>query len=329
MQSGLQPPKTISVSTPLKSAPPKGKTLVYMQCELPQCALEGQGIQAAAKAVGWNYRVVAFQSANLSTLTAGMQQALQYHPVAVAVAGEVEATWAGVIPAYQKAGVTIIPFNAGPVQITKTVPVDIGDPSDWAHAGSLIGDWFVANSDGSGNAVFLDVPSFDVLQEYTNAAQSTIKQLCPKCTVTVINDSLAELGSNQIVPSVVSAVQRDPKVNYVLSADGPFVTGLAAALKGISRESVKIAGGDPDITNEQNLLAGMESAWTGQAYQELGWQVVDAVARNIEGMPVPAGDGGWPLQLLTKQNVGTPNNSLQQPTGYQQQFATLWHVSSS
>jgi hypothetical protein len=89
---------------------------------------------------------------------------------------------------------------------------------------------------------------------------------------------------------------------------------------------VKIAGGDPDITDEQNLLTGKESAWVGQAYQELGWQVMDEELRHLEGMTIPANDGGWPLQLITKANVGTPNNSLQAPTGYQAQFEKLWGV---
>ena len=48
--------------------------------------------------------------------------------------------------------------------------------------------------------------------------------------------------------------------------------------------------------------------------------------RLLEGMTIPANDGGWPLQLITKANVGTPNNSLQAPTGYQAQFEKLWGV---
>jgi ribose transport system substrate-binding protein len=320
-------PAKVSVSTPLKSAAPTGKTIVYMQCELPQCALEGQGFQAAAHALGWTDKVVNFQTSNVASLTSGMTQALQYKPAAVAVAVEDQSLWSSVIPAYQKAGVTILPFNAGPVTLSATVPADVAGPTDWANAGKLLGDWFVADSGGKGHAVFLDVSAFDVLKEFTDAATAEITRLCPDCKVTTLDDSLAQLSGNEVVPSVVSAVQRDPSVGYVLSADGPFVAGLATSLNSIGRGSVKIAGGDPDITDEQNLLTGKESAWVGQAYQELGWQVMDEELRHLEGMTIPANDGGWPLQLITKANVGTPNNSLQAPTGYQAQFEKLWGVS--
>jgi ribose transport system substrate-binding protein len=323
----LTTPATISVSTPLKSPAPSGKTIVYMQCELPQCALEGQGFQQAAKALGWTYKVVNFQTTDVPSLVAGMNQALDYKPVAVAVAGEDQSQWASVIPAYQKAGVIILPFNAGPVSLSAAVPAEVADPNDWADAGKLLGDWFVANSNGHGNAVFLDVSAFAVLKEFTDAATAEITKLCPGCKVTTLDDSLTEIGNNQIVPSVVSAVQRDPSVDYVLSADGAFISGLASSLNNIGRGSVKIAGGDPDISDEQNLLTGTESAWVGQAYQELGWQVMDATLRHLEGMPIPVGDGGWPLQLIVKANVGTPNNSLQAPTNYQAQFEKLWGVS--
>ena len=320
-------PATISVSAPLKTAAPKGKTIVYMQCELPQCALEGQGFQAATQALGWTYKVVNFQTTDPSSLVSGMTQALQYKPAAVAVAGEDQSTWDSVIPAYQKAGTIILPFNAGPVTLSATVPAEVADPTDWANAGKLLGDWFVANSNGQGHAVFLNVSAFSVLSEFTNAATAEITKLCPACKVTPLNDSLTEVGSNGVVPSVVSAVQRDSSVNYVLSADGAFITGLSSSLSNIGRSSVKIAGGDPDISDEQNLLAGTESAWVGQAYQELGWQVMDAVLRHMEGMTIPTADGGWPLQLIVKANVGTPNNSLQAPTNYQAQFEKLWGVS--
>jgi ribose transport system substrate-binding protein len=320
-------PVKISVSTPLKSPAPTGKTIVYMQCELPQCALEGQGFQQAAQALGWTYKVVNFQTTDPPSLVAGMNQALQYKPAAVAVAGEDQSQWDSVIPAYQKAGVIILPFNAGPVKLSATVPAEVADPADWANAGKLLGDWFVANSNGQGNAVFLDVSAFNVLKEFTDAATAEITRLCPACKVTTLNDSLTQVGSNQIVPSVVSAVQRDSSVNYVLSADGAFITGLSSSLNNIGRGTVKIAGGDPDVSDEQNLLTGTESAWVGQAYQELGWQVMDATLRHLEGMQIPVADGGWPLQLITKANVGTPSNTLQAPTNYQAQFEKLWGVS--
>jgi len=41
------------VTQALPSAPPKGKTVLFLQCEEAQCAQEGQGMQAAAATIGW------------------------------------------------------------------------------------------------------------------------------------------------------------------------------------------------------------------------------------------------------------------------------------
>ena len=322
----LQAPTKIGVTEPLKSAPPKGKLIVFMQCELPQCHQDDVGIQSAAAAVGWNFKTISFTNANPPSLISGMQQALTYKPAAVALSGITESVWQSVIPAYEKAGVAIIPMNLGPVTITKTVPVNIASPSDWANVGNIMGSWFVADSGGKGHAIFVDVPTFAVLQEYTNAAEATIKAQCSQCTVTTLNISLTQLGNNQVIPAVVSAVQRDPSADYVLSADGAFVAGLSSSLAPIGRSDIKIAGGDPSLQNEQDLLTGKAQAWTGQAYNYTGWEVVDSVARMLEGMPIPPSDGGWPLMLLTKASVGTPSDDLNYPADFQQQFEQLWHV---
>jgi ribose transport system substrate-binding protein len=322
----LSAPTKIGVTAPLKSAPPQGKLIVFMQCELPQCQQAGAGVKAAAAAAGWNSKIISFTNANPPSLISGMEQALAYKPAAVALTGISEAVWQGVIPAYAKAGVAIIPMELGPVTITKTVPVEISSPSDWAATGNILGDWFVADSGGKGHAVFVDVPALPVLQEYTDAAEATIRKQCPQCAVTTLNLSLAQVSDNALIPAIVSAVQRDPSVNYVLSADGTFVAGLATSLAPIGRSSVKIAGGDPSLQNEQELLDGQAAAWTGQAYGYMGWEAVDSVSRLLEGMPIPPSDGGWPLMLLTKANVGTPADDLNRPDNYEQQFKEIWHV---
>jgi ribose transport system substrate-binding protein len=313
----------------LKAAPPRNKLIVFMLCELPQCKQDADAIQSAAQAVGWNFRAINFTNANPPSLIAGMQQALSYKPAAVALSGITEAVWAGEIPAYQKAGVSIIPMNVGSIAVSKTVPVNIGSPSDLAGVGDIIGDWFVANSGGKGHAVFVDVPAFAVLHEYTEAAEATIAKECPQCSVSTLDISLNQVNNGGVIPAVVSAVQRDPSADYVLTSDGAFTAGLATSLRAIGRSSVKIAGGDPSVQNEQDLLNGQAVAWTGQAYSYTGWEVVDAVARQLEGMPVPGSDGGWPLMLLTKANVGTPSNDLLQPANFEAQFKALWHVGSA
>ena len=48
------PPTEINVSTPLDAPPAAGKTLFWLQCELPICEKIGGGVKAAAEAAGWD-----------------------------------------------------------------------------------------------------------------------------------------------------------------------------------------------------------------------------------------------------------------------------------
>lgn len=61
VQAATTFPKTIPVTEPLPSKPPTGKTVVYLQCEQQECNLEGNGIRAAAAAIGWNYKATVRQ----------------------------------------------------------------------------------------------------------------------------------------------------------------------------------------------------------------------------------------------------------------------------
>src|SRR5207344_147061 len=56
-------PTTIGVTEPLKAKPDPGKTIVWLQCDVNQCKDEGDGLKAAAEAIGWNYKSLNYQSA--------------------------------------------------------------------------------------------------------------------------------------------------------------------------------------------------------------------------------------------------------------------------
>jgi ribose transport system substrate-binding protein len=165
-----------------------------------------------------------------------------------------------------------------------------------------------------------------VLKSYSDSAKSVIAQDCPKCKLTSLNSSLAKIESGAVISAIVSALQKDRSIKYVLASNGPFINGLEAAMKAAGITGVKIAGGSPSITNEQNLLNGTEAAWTGQNYAYNGWQVVDSAARHLEGMPISPDAGGAPQQLLTKDNVGTPSDQMNEPANYPDQFKALWKV---
>jgi len=313
----------------LVKAPPTGKTVVYMQCEVPQCTSIGAGVEAAAKAVGWSYKSIPFQTANPATLVTGLQSALQYHPVGVILTGSPEAVWQSVIPAYKAAGVPIVPAYVGPVTVNQTVVGNVGGPLSSAAQGHASAADIIVDSQGKGNVLFMQFPSFGSSVVTDDAVQSYLTQNCPACKFSNVSISGAQLAGGQVPSLVISALERDPSIDYVYNPSGSFDTGVPAALKSAGlADKVKIVGNSAETANEQNVLNGTELSYTSVGTVYIGWACMDMMLRAVTGTPIPAEDGLIPFQLLTKTTFqGQPRESYDVPANFETQFETLWKVS--
>ena len=325
-EKNLQEPTSIPLTEPLTSRPPTGKTFVFMKCEL-QCQVEADAIKQATAALGWTYKEVAFQDSDPATLVAGMKQALVYHPAAVGIPALPEAVWQSVIPAYKTAGVLIVTNMAGPMNYDDTVigQAGAGANTQW---GQMIADWAIADSNGHAHVLLQTVNDYPVVMQFANAYQETMKQNCPGCSVTVVNNTISQVVSGQVNGTVVAALQKDPSINYVATGDGPFITGLVPALAAAGLGNrVKISGESGSTSDLANVKAGKESAFTGPALGYMAWLMIDIVLRHMEGMSYQQnGDGGLPTQLLTKDVNFEISENYNQPADWQTQMEKLWHV---
>jgi len=318
-------PASIGVHTPLKTPAPAGDTFVWLRCDFAQCGYTQVGVAAAVQALHWNLKVIDFNAANPATLIAAMNQALQYHPVAVSFNGNPYATWSQEVPAYEKAGVAIIPNYIGPAPLNKAVIADLANPADLAGQARSIAAWMAVDSGGSGKALVLGVPSLPAIGAFPDDFESALRDFCPACTTTTLSASESQVANpTAIDPLIVSAVQRDRSIKYVIVPDGGLTPGLPAALTGAGISGVKIAGAQGSLENMTDIKIGSEQAFMAQDFTYLGWLDVDVAVRHVEGMAISPGDGGLLTQLITKSNVGTPELNLDKPADYQQEFERLW-----
>ncbi len=321
-----QVPTKISLTTPLKSAAPSGKTIIWLQCDFTQCTIIGDGVKAAATAVGWNFKSIPYQSENTATLVSAFKQALLDHPSAVAVSGIPEAEWASIIPAYKAAGVPIIISYVGPTPLTSTVVANVAGPSAKAAEAKVLSDWLVSDSGGKANVLVQRTDAFSLYKTGDDDFEADLKQQCSSCTTTDLQDSIPDDENGATVTAIVSALKRDPNINYVFISDGSFIPGLPAALKTAGLTKVKIMGFDPTVSNLSAVKQGTESVFTPSAQEFSGWLIMDATLRHLESMSYPANYGETPVQLLTTTSTFTVSGDYPEPTGYQQQFLKLWKV---
>jgi ribose transport system substrate-binding protein len=321
-------PTALGVTAPLPAAPPKGKSVVFLQCEVQQCIDGGDGFRAAAAAVGWQVKTLAWVSTNPATLVAALQQALTLKPkpYAVVLSGLPQVIWATQEAAYAKAGVLMVPWSVGPVTTSSTVIANILAPQDSELQGKLLADWFIADSKGQGQVLQQDVPQYPTIGEVGSGFRDEVAAACPGCKVTTLDVTGTQVASNGVTSAIVSALQRDPSIGYVAASDIALAPGLPAALKAAGLTKVKILGGAATAIDEQNVRDGTEAAVMMNNLVYCGWLIMDVLLRHEAGLSFPVNDGGIPQQILTKTTITTTDASDLAVTGYQELFKKLWRV---
>ncbi|WP_375501479.1 sugar ABC transporter substrate-binding protein [uncultured Jatrophihabitans sp.] len=328
MSALLKPPTGGTIQTPLKATPPKDKTIVYMECtDGPSCLQIGQGVEGAATALGWTVKTLTFQEANPATLASGLRTALQYHPVATVFVGTSYPAWSSVVPAYTRANAALVPIGVGPAPTSNTILPQVYGGAARKQIGGDLANWAVAASKGKAHVLFLNVPAFAVLSPFLDGFTSTVRSRCRACSVSVVDATIPQFNGNQINSLIVAAVQKDPKINYIISPDA-FINGLPQALRGAGIDGrVKIGGNAYGPEQIADIKNGTETAWIGASNRYYGWLAVDGVLRHLAQMTVQS-DAPVPTQLITKQNVDSIKSQeyYEPPFDYEAQFKRLWNV---
>ncbi len=320
-------PTAIPITIPLKATPPKGKTFVFLQCDVAQCTEESTAMKTVVAAVGWNLKVIPYQSENPASLISGLQQALQLHPAAVGLTGIPEIEWQSALPAYEKAGVPIVVGQVGPQVLSKTVIASIGNDLNVQITAKVLADYFIAKSGGKGKILQFQVPDFPILGAFDQAFRADVQASCPGCSVTELTGTIAEVTSGGSTAAIVSALQRNPQDSWLVTDDGPWVDGLPSALAA-AHLHVKIIGEGADVTDETDIKQGTMTAFTAVALDYGMWAMMDAALRHLEGMPNSPNEGLLPFQLLVQGESFTVSESYNQPGDFAAQMEKLWHVGS-
>ena len=320
-------PTTINITTPLKSAPPAGKTVVMLGTNNPSNVLVQQEMAKLAKDAKWNFSVVSYDPANPGTFTQAETTALSKHPQYLVEAGL--PLTASQIAMAKNAGAKWILDSVYPVSVGGAVLAQSDAYAQDALMGKIIADYFVSDSGGKGNAVIEHVPSYPILDGFTTGFANEVKAQCPGCKTSTTNITIPDLVAGKAGSELVSALRSNSSANYLVFDDGPFADGITSALSAAGLNGkVKVIGEAADVAGIAALKNGSEAAWTGFDPGYESYENMDIAFRDAEGMPIPlAQEAQQPTQLLTKDTIGSTTN-WSAPTDAEAQFLKLWHLSS-
>jgi len=317
-------PTTINITTPLNSAPPKGKTFIMLGTNNPSNVIVQQEMAKLAKAAGWNFSVVSYDPANPGTFTQAETTALSKHPQYLTEAGL--PLTASQIAMAKNGGAKWILDSVYPITVGGDV---IGQSDAYAQdalMGKIIADYFISDSGGKGNAVIEHVPSYPILDGFTTGFGNEVKAQCPGCKTSTTNITIPDLVAGKAPSTLVSALRSDSSANYLVFDDGPFADGITSALNAAGLSKVKVIGEAADQAGLAALKNGSEAAWTGFDPGYEAYENMDIAFRDTEGMTIPvAQEAQQPTQLLTKDTIGSTTN-WSAPTDAEAQFLKLWHL---
>lgn len=329
--AGMKTPTTITQTQPLPHTPPRGKLVVCTaDDDIPSdYTICTEGVEVAAKAVGWKYESDYFDPSNPASVDAALNSALAKHPAAVInVGGQLESQYdQTTLKKFASAGVPIVATNVASLTPTKTLIGPVNSAADSVTGGTLLAKWVIDNSHGDGKALIVDVPAYSELNQVDLTMTSVLTKDCPGCSVKTLDLTLPEVAAGQIISSTVSALKANPQYHYVFFVTSSFGDGITSALKAAGLNDVMVGGQDMDPEGAAALQDGTEAVQTGgPAIPYLGFMSMDLALRHYEtGATSSVGDYTAPIQLMTPANIGHIS-IWDSPATALQQFEKLWKV---
>lgn len=327
-QAKMLPPTKILQTIPLKSKPPTGKLVIYMNPGNAPAQLIAGGIQQAADALGWTFESITYNPASPATLQAGMMNALQKNPVGVLTIAEDPSKWGtAVTAAYAAAKVPIIANSECPVSIGGPVFAGASSCVNFVAPGKILADWFIADSKGQGKVIFQSMAMYPTLVVLRDAFLAEIKAKCPGCTAQVVETTLGQLSSGQIPSILVNALRANPSVNYLFFDNAAWATGIMPALDAAGLLSrIKVGGNAIDTIALSNLKNGQGVAWTATPFPQYGYAGIDSLLRVLTKSSGISKNAVIPFQLVTSVNAASVTLPYIQPANSLEQYKKLWKV---
>jgi ribose transport system substrate-binding protein len=328
-------PTDVGVSTPLsKPASSVGhKSVIYVQNPTPDGQLVGQGVQEAAQLLGWNFKTIPYQQ-TAAAIQGAFNQAVAQHPDAIFDSGSPVDVMDSQRSEMAKAGIPFITCCAVYPSDTTDPPLAVVESNAQIPLeGRLMADWMISKTNAKVHALLVTVPAFTILQSVVAGEQARFSQICPStCKSTTLNATLGQIGT-KLPSAVVSAIQRDPSINYVSLTFGTLGLGLTPALAqaGLTGK-VRVVAHDLGSNNLAELSAGTEEMGLATSNIITGWRMVDVFLRHLEGDQFPwqaadCTDTGpaacTRVAVVTKLN-GPFGASYEEPADYRAQFKKLW-----
>lgn len=320
-----KPPVPVELP-PLSMRPPSGRTIAFITCPVAQCSVAEKAAKEATSVLGWNVETIQ-GGLTPETQADALKTAVESDPAGILAVTAVPAKiLSPQLLEAEKAGVPVITMANAEGVGGGVVAAIGGNARDAKATAEAMANWVIVDSQGHANVVLFVDKNVSAVATTVEAAQSRLGKACPECTVSLQEFPFANVGT-KFPGEVVSYLQKNPQVEYVILPAGATSTGVASAIEGAGLTMPKILTRTSSTENFANIENGLEAVAVPEELIGMAWRGVDAVARLEVGDSI-SGCCEEPLaqyQLLTKDTIKNPSEEWTVPA-LEQTFKKLWKV---
>jgi ribose transport system substrate-binding protein len=235
----------------------------------------------------------------------------------------------------KKAGIPVLSSLQGyPGKSLATVAdltADVG--YDYRTPGKLMGDWFVADSKGKGNALIMSSDDNASSPDVWGAMQDEIKRLCPDCKVKREDSTVPQWGDGTLQQRTKALVQEDPTITHILAVyDGMTLAIEPGLVEAGVADKIRVSGfnGTPAVmANVQKGTAVKMDVGNPNMWFSAG--AADAIFSVLSGKKATE-DAGVPFRIFTTDNLKGVDTTKEDPKNWYGidplgEYRKLWGLS--
>ncbi|WP_308312500.1 substrate-binding domain-containing protein [Streptomyces sp. ISL-11] len=305
----------------------RGKSIAYVAQTMtnPGVAGTAKGVQDAAKAIGWNVRVIDGQGTPAG-IQAAFSQAIALRPSGIVIGGFDPHLTSQQVARANAEHIPLIGWHAvdspGPSEdpeLFSNITTKIEDVA------RISADWVIAHSRGDAGVVVFTDASIPFAR---NKSELIKKELATCSGVRLLAEENIPLSdtSSRTPQEVSSLISRFPDTwTHSIAINDVYFADVAPALRAARRKGAaapfNIGAGDGDPSAFQRIdTRQFQAATVPEALSEQGWQIVDEFNRAFSGEPA----SGYvaPVHIATAANSG--GVTAGDPSGYRTAYRKIW-----
>lgn len=309
------------------------KLIVYVSSDQrnggPQGA--GDGAQDAAKAIGWDFRILDGQG-SVQGRTTALNQAIALKPDGIVLGNVDTQEQAPVIRRAAMLGIKMVGWHIGatpgPVNDPPVFTNVTTDPREVAKAAAFFA---VADSNGTANVVLFKDSITTISTAKTDASAEVFKG-CAGCKVLEIEDTpMGDLANR--MPSLTTSLltKYGKQWTYAIAVNDLYFDFSAPSLQAAGVDAAsgyprQISSGDGSVTAFQRIRQRRYQIGTvAEPLRLQGWMCIDELNRAFAGQQ-PSGFVPPPHLFITSNldRDGGPDNVYEPENGYKEIYKKIW-----